>query len=561
MITHYFTLQALSKELHSILQGAKINEVFTQRKNELLISFDDLVHSKEFVAGGTLYISVAPELNYIFLRDRALRARKNSVDLFKNIIGSTVKELSILPFDRILILEFNCGKRLLLQIYNTAASNVILVDEMNAIIEAFKNNKDLESKPYTKGDQHLDRMILENSELFERAIIDRGSIHIFTALKQTVPMLGSLYAHEVLYRANVCESSMVGSINMDDVIRIYKETQNIFQEASHPQPAIYLQEGKKKIFSIIRLQHLAPYKTGTYSNTSEAIKNFIVKKFSEARNESHKDILLEKVTGELKKLRRTMEKTEQYSSDESEKYEHIGRLLLANLNNIKKGMKQIDLHNFADELSAVQITLDPAITPVENAKRYFEKAKKSKVAHQESLLRLKELSEKINILVKLETAINRVQTYDGMKEFIREYEHELKSMKLIKDKQANERPPFRIFSVAGGFEVWVGKSSANNDLLTMKYAKPNDLWFHARGASGSHTVLKVKGNTKEVPREAIRQAASIAAYYSKMRKASMVPVAYCERKYVRKQKNSATGTVFLEREEVIFVKPYLLGNP
>ncbi len=561
MITHYFTLQALSKELHSILQSAKINEIFTQRKNELLISFYDPLHSKEFAAGGTLYISVAPGLNYIFLRDRVLRARKNSVDLFKNIIGATVKELSILPFDRILILEFNCGKRLLLQIYNTAASNIILVDETNTIIETFKNNKDLESKPFPKRDQHFDSGILENPELFERAIINRGSIHIFTALKQTVPMLGSLYTHEVLYRANVCESSIVGSISMDDVIKIYKEIQNMIQETSHPQPAIYLQGGKKKIFSIIRLQHLDPYKAGTYSNTSEAIKNFIVKKFSEARNESQKDILLEKVTSELKKLRRTMEKTEQYSLDESDKYERLGQILLANLNHIKKGMKQIDLHNFADELSAVQITLDPAITPVENAKRYFEKAKKLKVAHKESLLRLKELSEKINALVKLETAINRVQTHDGMKELIRECEHELKSMKLIKDKQANEKPPFRIFSVAGGFEVWVGKSSANNDLLTMRYAKPKDLWFHARGASGSHTVLKVKGATKEVPREAIRQAASIAAYYSKMRKASMVPVAYCERKYVRKQKNLATGTVFLEREEVIFVKPYLLGNP
>ena len=105
--------------------------------------------------------------------------------------------------------------------------------------------------------------------------------------------------------------------------------------------------------------------------------------------------------------------------------------------------------------------------------------------------------------------------------------------------------------------MWVGKSSANNDLLTTKYAKPNDLWFHARGASGSHTVLKISGRSEPPPKEAIRQAAGIAAYYSKMRNAANVPVAYCERKYVRKPKHVPEGTVHLEREEIIFVQPRL----
>ena len=130
-------------------------------------------------------------------------------------------------------------------------------------------------------------------------------------------------------------------------------------------------------------------------------------------------------------------------------------------------------------------------------------------------------------------------------------------MNLVSKKSGKELPPFRIFSVVGGYEVWVGKSSANNDLLTMKYAKPNDLWFHVRGASGSHTVLKVPGGSEKPPKEAIRQAASIAVYYSKMRKAGRVPVAYCERKYVRKPKGMAAGAVILEREEVIFVEPKL----
>ena len=129
-------------------------------------------------------------------------------------------------------------------------------------------------------------------------------------------------------------------------------------------------------------------------------------------------------------------------------------------------------------------------------------------------------------------------------------------MNITQGGKEEQLPPFRIFKVRGDLEVWVGKNSANNDLLTMKYAKPHDLWFHARGASGSHTVLKVKKN-EIVPKEAIRQEAAIAAYYSKMRNSNSVPVAYCARKYVRKPRGAAAGAVVLEREELVFVQPGL----
>jgi len=119
--------------------------------------------------------------------------------------------------------------------------------------------------------------------------------------------------------------------------------------------------------------------------------------------------------------------------------------------------------------------------------------------------------------------------------------------------------PFRTFTVAGGFLVWVGKSSENNDLLTMKYARPKDLWFHARGSSGSHVVLRMGTGKGEPSRKAIDEAAGIAAFYSKMRNAKHVPVAMTLRKYVRKPKGAPPGTVSVERERLLFVEPRLPG--
>ena len=105
--------------------------------------------------------------------------------------------------------------------------------------------------------------------------------------------------------------------------------------------------------------------------------------------------------------------------------------------------------------------------------------------------------------------------------------------------------------------MWVGKNSENNDLLTMKYSKPSDLWFHARGSSGSHVILRIGTGKGEPSRKALEETAAIAAFYSKMKTAKHVPVAVTERKYVRKPRGAPAGTVTIEREKLLFVNPQL----
>src|SRR5947208_181394 len=113
---------------------------------------------------------------------------------------------------------------------------------------------------------------------------------------------------------------------------------------------------------------------------------------------------------------------------------------------------------------------------------------------------------------------------------------------------------FRNFTVIGGFRVLVGKNAKQNDELTMKIAKKEDLWFHARHVPGSHVILQAH-NAKQIPKEAIEQAAEIAAYFSDAKTQKHAPVAYTKRKFVRKPKGAAPGAVLLEREEVVIVTP------
>lgn len=114
---------------------------------------------------------------------------------------------------------------------------------------------------------------------------------------------------------------------------------------------------------------------------------------------------------------------------------------------------------------------------------------------------------------------------------------------------------FRSFDLGSGLIAYVGRSDAENDRLTHRFASPSDLWFHAQGISGSHVILK--GADRSTPKRILEQAAAIAAYFSKARHSTTVPVIYTEKRYVRKPRNSKPGTAVCQRGKTLFVRPLL----
>ena len=114
---------------------------------------------------------------------------------------------------------------------------------------------------------------------------------------------------------------------------------------------------------------------------------------------------------------------------------------------------------------------------------------------------------------------------------------------------------FKHYLIENKYHVYVGKDSQNNDLLTTKFAKQNDYWFHARSVSGSHVILRVENTKEAIPKNILKKIASLAAYHSKAKTAGIVPVSYTLKKYVVKRKGTPTGQVSLLKEEVLLVKP------
>jgi predicted ribosome quality control (RQC) complex YloA/Tae2 family protein len=189
------------------------------------------------------------------------------------------------------------------------------------------------------------------------------------------------------------------------------------------------------------------------------------------------------------------------------------------------------------------------MTPQKLAENYYRKAKNQKLEIQqlEENLQAKDLNLK-NIKKRLEE-IERINSIKILRQYVKEHN-------LIKEVQEEEETlPYKEL-LFEGYQILIGKNARSNDTLIQKFAKKDDLWLHAKDSSGSHVVVKQKGN-QNFPKNVIEKAAELAAYHSKQKNDTFCPVIYTPRKFIRKIKGAAPGAVKVEKEKVIIVKPSL----
>ncbi|HEY9857101.1 MAG TPA: NFACT family protein [Stenomitos sp.] len=207
---------------------------------------------------------------------------------------------------------------------------------------------------------------------------------------------------------------------------------------------------------------------------------------------------------------------------------------------------------FEADLPKVSIPLDPQRSPMENAQRYFRKYQKAKTSLETSDRFLKEAREELGYWQGVATAIQLSETPAELAE-IRSEVQPAPTGKAPSKKEPTVSEPLRYRS-SDGFEILVGKNNRQNDLVTMKLARPEDWWFHTQNIPGSHVVVKAAG---ELPDKTREEAAMLAAYYSQARESSKVPVIYTQRRHLKKPSGAKPGFVIYEREKTLFVTPDL----
>ena len=557
MVSNYYMLRLLAADLDTNLRGSNILEVFCQSKNELLIVCRSGREDR------CLTISCEPSMNFIFLRGEMHRAKKNSIDVFRILWGRIIRQVSILPADRELVLHCSGDVRLLIRLYGSKA-NVLLVDDRNTVIDSFLNPKEYRGATLSESGNVRSQRAWDMGE-FHAQLRAIGTILVPAAVKKLLPLFNTTLIRELCFRARLREHQVVAELTDDDIHRLHAASQSLLKELEEsPKARIYYQDGLPMVISLLPLAYLHDVQAESFDSVHEAIRVFIGKSRRQKSLLQEKESLLHFLRQGAERSERTLQRMEQETEalQRAMQYEFFGKLLMAHLNDIQKGMQEVQVEDvFSHDRARVVIRLDQKLTPAQNAEHYFNKSKKARAGIEEKLDHQEEVRERWETLRELLDRVSDLQTQDQLMEFTTAYREQLKRLGYkgttggTRDSRAEV--PFRTFTVTGGFQVWVGKSSENNDLLTLKYAKPSDLWFHTRGSSGSHVILRMGTGKGEPGKRAIEEAASIAAFYSKMKTAKHVPVAMTERKYVRKPRGTSAGTVVIEREKLLFVNPKL----
>lgn len=552
MLGNYFTLRHLVADLQTRLTGRTVEALYSQSRNELVIVFED----DEF-----LVVSCEPSANCLYLRRGLTRARRNSVDCLAAFRQAVVQTVALQGTDREIVVSQTGGPgrpSLVIQLFGSKAN--VYLTEGRTVVDAFLQTRQVTE---TELEPLRTRDPAPSEEHLETVIRSIGALSAAAVLKSVYPLFGSLLIRELMERSGIAGSAPAAELRPADIRRIHTSAAVLLEELSRPpRPRIHSADGHT-VFTFLDLRVLQSLPSQSFDSMHEAIRACLSGARRLKGSDRERSDVGTKLGTEIARTERALLALEREvtGAERAADYELFGKLLLANPGAVDKGMKAVTLENvFSPERRPVTVPLDPLLNGPRNAERYFDRARKARHALAESIARKARLDEHYHLLKGLEDNLSAVHTPDQWEEFKRTHAAILAETGLLRTPGTaaqTELPPFRIFTVEGGFQVWAGKNSANNDLLTLKHAKPNDLWFHARGSGGSHVVLRAGTGKGEISKRAIEQAASIAAYYSKMKSSGLVPVAMTLRKHVRKPRGAPAGTVTIEREKVLMVPPRL----
>jgi len=544
VISNYYTFLLVVSTFNSSLPGKRVREVYSQHADELSIAFQDHL--------GKLVFLCRPDLSAVYLHEGKTRARRNSVDLLGDIVDRHVNAVTLRQFDRVVEISLDNGVTLAAVLYGPK-SNVLLLGDSGTILDSFKNPKKLTGTSF----QFTPAAPPGDFQALGTAFATPERRTVVSAIRRSFPAMGGTLALESVARAGLSASLTTDGVDSEALVALERGVGSVLTDLERPLSRVYISgEDVPAFFSLIPLTLAGGMKEEQFPDINKGIRFFLARRASKTFLDGERESLLTPLRLRIEKEKRALRaiQTDAQEAERAGTYERFGNALMAALPDMQRGSRTFD---DTIEGERVSILLDPALSPVQNAQRYFEKAKRAKSAGEESARRMIEISARIDRLEKLLAGAKDLAPGDKEETFLSQHAEEFESVGLGARSREKERLPFRIFTVEGGFEVWAGKNGANNDLLTLRYAKPDDLWFHARGGSGSHVVLKVSSGKGEPGKKACEQAAAIAAYYSKMKNSGTVAVAMTEKRFVRKPRGAPAGTVMIEREKVLFARPAL----
>ena len=566
------TLHILARKLQTTLIGAKITKVFMPTPASLLLV---VRNGKDTFS---LLADFSGDSPLLYLPDN-IPENPDTPPAFcmllrKHLEDGRINKIEQLGLDRIINMEIDTigpakqiiTKKLVFEL--TGRNSNIIFAENGIVIDALKHiskvicsfrqilpNHIYNTPPEQTG---LSFIYADPADIVE-SIINRPAKNVLQSLISSTTGIGKFTASELLFRSN---------INIDAVDFPLERKAQFISELAEMQNHIKEHITKKlPVYGILtptnRMNTIVLTKSLHFDRTKFLLEefpdlntaiNFAAKLIPIQSPE--KDILQKAISGSIV---RTEKKIDALNSDlktaeNAESQKIIADTLMSNIYLIKKGATNCSLNNIYTN-EKIEVALSPVLTPVENAQSYYKRYNKYKRAVEEIIKQRQETNELLEYLQSLDSSLQTASNKTEVAEIRQELINEGIISENKKGKSKSSLPKSVPLSISLSQEtiIYVGKNNKQNDFVTFSIAKPHDLWFHAKGFPGSHVILRT---TLPKPTEAeIARAAKIAAYFSKARNSSNVPVDCTEKRFVKKPSGAKPGFVIYTNQQTLYVTP------
>lgn len=547
-----FTI-AMTKELQQLVTG-RIAKVHQPNAQEVIFTI------RANGANKKLLFSIHPTYARVHMTEQTIENPPEPPMfcslLRKHVEGGFIETIEQLDADRILKLTISSkneiGDPITRYIYAEIMgrhSNLIMVDAASEkIVDSLKHLPPAMNSYRTVLPGSIYIAPPKQDKWNPVTVTDEQLAEFFTEIRDAKEIIqqfigfSPLHANELLFRA---QEQQVPTVS------IFRDFVNEFVVGG-TKPT-YLEQGRKVIFSPIDLHSFEEPKT-YYHTLSELLDRVFFARAERDRVKQQAGDLENWLQAEINKLKLKLKKLDQdlKRAQNLDQYQLFGELLMANLYQFEKGAKSVTVENYYSETGdKITIPLSERKTPIENAQSYYAKYNKFKHALVKVEEQIQIATADIEYFELLAQQVQQASPADI--EEIREELAEQGYMRLKKSKRRKKpvKPTPEKYVSSTGMPISVGKNNKQNDYLTFKIARKWETWLHTKDIPGSHVVI----HSDDPDEQTILEAATLAAYFSKARESSSVPVDYTEVKQVKKPSGAKPGFVIYFEQKTVFVTP------
>ena len=575
--------KAITSELQQLI-GGRIDKVYEPDKNTILIGFylngsNYALNISTNSQNYRLHLTTHPKPNPKTALNFCMLLRKNLIGLrIKNIIATNLERVITIEFEGFDDIDDIITKKLIIELMGRHC-NIILVDENNIIIDSLRhiysstNELTRDIIPHVKyiypSTNKLNFLEVSNFNDFSSKL----NLDFNKTLVSNLPMyisnvfngISKSFINNIISKLEIDISSNVNTNILETIYNYINDVVMCSNSLDLGFDIIKDSNGNIKDYVLTKKKSTEPFSLNFF------VDDYYFNKESSEELKIYRNSISKLILSTLKKYKKRLfninEKLKE--CDNMDTYKLYGELITANLYRIpNSNTNKLQLENYYDNNSIITISLDKRYSPSHNAKLFFKKYNKLKnalvIVGEQKQETIKDLDYIESVIYELEACstidditniFEEISESSVFKEKTDKYKEKknpkIKKSKLTKNKNVNFNP---IKYKIENYTFLVGRNNTENDYLTLKYAKKTDLWFHTKDIHGSHCIL-VLNNGPLPDNDILVKCAEIAAYHSKAKNSSNVPVDICQVKFVKKPNGSKPGMVIYKNNKTINVNP------